>query len=95
MPQAPACLSSLRTLRAFLMVAVVVVTYAALVLPLSLRPSAPPLQAGDVAPRDMQAPSQLRVCQPGSDGRGTRQRRKGGPTRLYGAGPGDCPEADR
>src|SRR5512143_435366 len=47
---------SIRTLRAFLLVAVSVVTYAALVLPLSLRPPAPPLQSGDVAPRDMQAP---------------------------------------
>jgi len=51
----PASLS-LRTLRAFLVVAVTVVTYAALVLPLSLRPPTPPLQAGDVAPYDIQAP---------------------------------------
>jgi hypothetical protein len=43
-------------LQAFLVLAVTVVTYAALVLPLSLRPPAPPLAAGDVAPRDMQAP---------------------------------------
>ena len=47
---------SLRTLRAFVLFAVSLVTYAALVLPLSLRAPAPPLQAGDVAPRDMQAP---------------------------------------
>ncbi len=46
----------MRTLRAFLVIAVTIVTYAALVLPLSLRPSAPPLQAGDVAPYDIQAP---------------------------------------
>ena len=51
----PASLS-LRTLRAFLVVAVTIVTYAALVLPLSLRPAAPPLQPGDVAPYDIQAP---------------------------------------
>ena len=47
---------SLRTLRAFLVIAVTIISYGALVLPLSLRPPAPPLQAGDVAPRDMQAP---------------------------------------
>lgn len=50
---------SLRTLRAFLMIAVTFVVYAALVLPLSLRPAAPPLHAGDVAPRDMQATRDL------------------------------------
>ncbi len=47
---------SLRTLRAFILIAVGLVSYAALVLPLSLRPPALPLEAGDVAPRDMQAP---------------------------------------
>jgi putative nucleotidyltransferase with HDIG domain len=47
---------SLRTLRAFILVATAIVTYAGLVLPLSLRPAAPPLKAGDVAPLDMQAP---------------------------------------
>ncbi len=47
---------SLRTLRAFILIAVSLVSYAALVLPLSLRPPALPLEAGDVAPRDMQAP---------------------------------------
>src|SRR5512135_2899139 len=46
----------LRTLRAFIVIGVALVSYAALVLPLSLRPPALPLQAGDVAPRDMQAP---------------------------------------
>jgi cyclic-di-AMP phosphodiesterase PgpH len=51
----PASLS-LRTLRAFLVIAVTIVAYAALVLPLSLRPAAPPLHAGDVAPYDIQAP---------------------------------------
>ena len=47
---------SLRTLRAFILVATAIVTYAGLVLPLSLRPAAPPLKVGDVAPLDMQAP---------------------------------------
>lgn len=46
----------LRTLRAFLLVAVSLVTFAALALPLSLRPAALPLEAGDVAPHNMQAP---------------------------------------
>jgi putative nucleotidyltransferase with HDIG domain len=50
---------SLRTLRAFLLVSAGVVTYAALALPLSLRPPALPLQAGDVSPRNMQAPNGL------------------------------------
>jgi putative nucleotidyltransferase with HDIG domain len=59
MVKAPVASFSLRTLRAFLLLAVSVVTYAALVLPLSLRPPAPPLQAGDVAPRDMQATRDL------------------------------------
>lgn len=56
MAASPFTTFSLRTLRAFLLTAVVIVTYAALVLPLSLRPPAPPLAEGDVAPRDMQAP---------------------------------------
>ena len=47
---------SLRTLRAFLLIAVSLVTYAALALPLSLRPAALPLEVGDVAPHNMQAP---------------------------------------
>lgn len=55
-PRAPL---PLRTLRAFVMVAVALVTYAALVLPLSLRPAALPLQVGDVSPRDMQAPQSM------------------------------------
>ncbi len=59
MVKAPAASFSLRTLRAFLLVGACVVTYAALVLPLSLRAPAPPLQAGDVAPRDMQATRDL------------------------------------
>jgi putative nucleotidyltransferase with HDIG domain len=54
-PPPPAPLS-LRTLRVFVVLAATLVTYAALVLPLSLRPPTPPLQPGDVAPHDMQAP---------------------------------------
>ncbi|MFN2119026.1 MAG: HD family phosphohydrolase [Anaerolineales bacterium] len=50
---------SLRTLRAFLLLAVAIVTYAGLVLPLSLRPAMPPLEAGDVSPLDIQAPRNL------------------------------------
>ena len=57
--KAPLTSFSLRTLRAFIIVAISVVTYAGLVLPLSLRPAAPPLAPGDVAPRDMQAPRDL------------------------------------
>ncbi len=49
----------LRTLRAFILIGVTVISYAALVLPLSLRPSASPLQAGDVAAQDVQAPRDL------------------------------------
>jgi putative nucleotidyltransferase with HDIG domain len=55
----PSASFSLRTLRAFLMVAVSVASYAALAFPLSLRPPSPPLEVGDVAPRDMQAPSAM------------------------------------
>ena len=46
----------LRTLRAFILIGVALVSYAALVLPLSLRRPALAIRAGDVAPRDMQAP---------------------------------------
>ncbi len=49
----------LRTLQIFLLLAVSLVTYAALALPLGLRPNAPPLQVGSVAPRDLQAPHDL------------------------------------
>ncbi len=59
MKPAPVASFSLRTLRAFLLIAVSLVTYAALVLPLSLRAPAPPLQAGDVAPQDMRATRDL------------------------------------
>jgi putative nucleotidyltransferase with HDIG domain len=56
MVKRPSASFSLRTLRAFLLISVSVVTYAALALPLSLRPPALPLQPGDVSPRNMQAP---------------------------------------
>lgn len=57
----PAPRSSARifTLRIILLAAVSVVTFAALALPVSLRPAALPLEAGDVAPRDLQAPADL------------------------------------
>lgn len=45
-----------RTLQIFILICVSLVTYAALALPLSLRPASLPLQAGDVAPRALQAP---------------------------------------
>ncbi len=44
-----------RTLQIFILICVSLVTYAALALPLSLRPASLPLQAGDVAPRALQA----------------------------------------
>ncbi len=59
MVKRPTASFSLRTLRAFLLVSVSVVTYAALALPLSLRPPALPLQVGDVSPQIMQAPRSL------------------------------------
>ncbi len=45
-----------RTLQIFLLVSIGIISFAALALPLSLRPAALPLQVGDVAPRDLQAP---------------------------------------
>lgn len=45
-----------RPLQIFILICVSLVTYAALALPLSLRPASLPLQAGDVAPRALQAP---------------------------------------
>lgn len=56
MQKNPPASLSLRTLRAFLVITAAVVTYAALVLPLGLRPATPPLKVGDVAPYDIQAP---------------------------------------
>ncbi len=46
----------MRPLQIFILICVSLVTYAALALPLSLRPASLPLQAGDVAPRTLQAP---------------------------------------
>src|SRR5712691_9181324 len=46
----------LRSLHIFVLTVLSLVTFAALALPLSLRPAALPLQAGDVAPIDLQAP---------------------------------------
>ena len=45
-----------RNLQIFVLAAVSIVTFAALTLPLSLRPAALPLQTGEVAPRDITAP---------------------------------------
>jgi len=45
-----------RALQIFILICVSLVTYAALALPMSLRPASLPLQAGDVAPRALQAP---------------------------------------
>src|SRR5271157_6627098 len=46
----------IRNLQFFVLIAVSIVIFATLILPLSLRPAALPLQAGDVAPRDITAP---------------------------------------
>ncbi len=46
----------LRNLQFFVLIAVSIVIFATLILPLSLRPVALPLQAGDVASRDITAP---------------------------------------
>jgi len=46
----------LHSLHRFVLTVLGLVTFAALALPLSLRPAALPLQAGDVAPSDLQAP---------------------------------------
>ncbi len=45
----------MRALQLILLLTVSLVTFAALAVPLSLRPTALPLQVGDVAPRDLQA----------------------------------------
>ncbi len=45
-----------RNFQIFILICVSLVTFAALALPLSLRPASLPLQAGDVAPRTLQAP---------------------------------------
>ena len=46
----------IRNLQFFVLIAVSIVIFATLILPLSLRPAALPLQAGDVASRDITAP---------------------------------------
>ncbi|MFZ5908698.1 MAG: HD family phosphohydrolase [Chloroflexota bacterium] len=48
-----------RTLQALLLVAVGVISLAVLALPMSLSPGALPLAAGEVAPRDLQAPEAI------------------------------------
>ena len=48
-----------RTVQLILLILVGLVSLAALVVPLSLRPGALPLSAGDVAPRDLQAPEAI------------------------------------
>ena len=49
----------IRMLQIILLLLVSIITYGALVLPLALRPAALPLQAGDVAPNDFQAPQSI------------------------------------
>ncbi|MBI5840511.1 MAG: HDIG domain-containing protein [Chloroflexi bacterium] len=49
----------IRTLQILIVVAVSLVTFGALTLPIGLRPSTPPLDVGQVAPYDLQAPSEL------------------------------------
>jgi cyclic-di-AMP phosphodiesterase PgpH len=48
-----------RALQLTLLILVGLVSLAALIVPLSISPAVPPLQAGDVAPRDFQAPEAL------------------------------------
>lgn len=47
---------SLRTLRVVVLLLTTAISFATLVLPISLRAPLPPLQVGDVSPRDIQAP---------------------------------------
>jgi putative nucleotidyltransferase with HDIG domain len=49
----------IRTIQLILLILVGLVSLAALIVPLSLSPGALPLSAGDVAPRDMQAPEAI------------------------------------
>lgn len=49
----------IRTLQIILLALVSVISYGALVLPLAMRPASLPLQAGDVAPNDFQAPESI------------------------------------
>ena len=55
-PNAPRSNARLNTFRFILLAVVSVATFGALSLPDSLRPAALPLNAGDVSPRDFQAP---------------------------------------
>src|ERR1051326_2474502 len=50
----------IRTIQILLLVLISILSYGALVLPLALRPATVPLQVGDVAPSDFQAPRPLR-----------------------------------
>src|SRR5436190_21598714 len=50
----------IRTLQFILLILVGILSYGALVLQLALRPAAVPLQAGDVAPSEYQAPRSIR-----------------------------------
>jgi cyclic-di-AMP phosphodiesterase PgpH len=59
MPVRPSVPIRIRTIQIFILISVSVVTFAALVLPLSLRPAVLPLQKGDVAPRALQAQHDL------------------------------------
>ncbi len=55
----PPLSTRMRLLQWFLLTCISLFSYAALVLPLSLRPSTLPLRVGDVAPRTLQAPYDL------------------------------------
>jgi putative nucleotidyltransferase with HDIG domain len=46
----------IRTLHVILLILVSIISYGALILPVALRPAALPLRAGEVSPRDFQAP---------------------------------------
>jgi putative nucleotidyltransferase with HDIG domain len=59
MVEHPLVSKRIRTLQFFLLAAITIISFAALTLPLSLRPAALPLKVGDVAPRAIQAPSDL------------------------------------
>jgi cyclic-di-AMP phosphodiesterase PgpH len=56
LPNAPRSSARLKTFRFILLAALIVATFGALQLPDALRPAASPLNAGDVAPRNYEAP---------------------------------------
>ncbi len=56
MVERPLVSRQIHALQIFLLIAVAIVSFAALTSPLSLRPAALPLKVGDVAPRALQAP---------------------------------------